>query len=227
MSAPALAPASAPAPAPGPEPAPEPLVDPPVAPEAAPTLASPLPPAADVPVAGSPRGRLVAVIVAAAVVAAALVTVWTLAERAAVRDRQAVLATLQTQLAAIPSPTAPTRRLLVLGADRRARVDAIAGALGGRVAWDRVMREVSAVLPADTWLTALSATAVTQLPAGGEPVRLEGYAKSQQAVALALSRLALLPDLTDVRLVRSARATVSGTQVVRFAIVAGVRRDGA
>ena len=69
--------------------------------------------------------------------------------RAEVRDREAVLATLQGQFAAIPSPTAPTRRLLALGADRRGRVGAIGAVLGDRVAWDRVLREVSAVLPVD------------------------------------------------------------------------------
>lgn len=159
--------------------------------------------------------------VAAAVVVGSLVVGWTYSERAAVRDRTAVLTTLRTQLAGIPSPTEPTLRLLTLGADRRARVDAIASALGGRVAWDRILREVSAVLPPDIWLTELTASATKP-----STVQLRGYAANQEGVALALSRLAIISDLSNVRLRRSERATVQGTQVVRFSIVTGVRTDG-
>ena len=162
-----------------------------------------------------------ALTVAAVLVVGALVAGWVTMERGAVRDRKAVLGTLRAQLAAIPSPTAPTRRLLVLGADRRARVDAIASALGNRVAWERILREVSAVLPSDLWLTGIVADA----GAGANGLRLRGYATDQAGVALALTRLALVPDLTAVRLERSERARLGGRQVARFSIVAAVRED--
>lgn len=167
-----------------------------------------------------PSNRAVALIVASVVVVASLVGAWTTVERAAVRDRAAVLETLQAQLAAIPSPTAPTRRLLLLGADRKARVDAIAAVLGSRVAWDRILREISAVLPDGVWLRNVDATALT---AGG--LRLRGYATSQQVVALALARLAIVPDFADVRLERTERATVQGRDEIRFSIVASVRTE--
>lgn len=163
--------------------------------------------------------RAVAAAVASLVVSGALVGVWALTERSSVRDRLAVRDTLARQLAAIPEPTAPTRRLLVLGADRRGRVDAIAAVLGSRAAWERILREVSSVLPQDAWLSSLDAGG-----SAGSTLRLTGYATSQQAVALSLSRLALVSDLADVRLERSVRATVQGRSVVRFSIRAGVRR---
>lgn len=162
--------------------------------------------------------RAVVLTVAVVIVVGALVGGWAAIERGTVRDRATVLTTLETQLAAIPSPTAPTRRLLVLGADRRARVDAIAAALADRIAWDRILREVSAVLPADVWLTRVEAAAVK----GADDLRLRGFATDQKGVALALTRLALLPDLADVRLERSERAQHQGRQVVRFAVVAAV-----
>lgn len=164
--------------------------------------------------------RTIAMAVAGMVVAGALVAAWAFTERAAVRDRRAVMTTLQNQLDGIPSPTAPTRRLLVLGADRRARVDAIATVLGSRVAWDRILREVSAVLPADAWLTDISADGGTT-----PQLHLRGYAKTSEAVALTLSRLGIVSDLTDVRLGRSDRVTVSGASVLRFSVTAGVRGE--
>ena len=42
---------------------------------------------------------------------------------------------------------------------RETRVLALSTALGGRVVWDRLLREVSQVLPSDVWITTLSATA--------------------------------------------------------------------
>ena len=173
----------------------------------------------------APSNRVVATLVAALAVSAALVAVWTLAQRGEVRDRVAVRDTLQARLDAIPAPNAPTRRLLVLGADRRGRVDAIASVLTARPAWERILREVSAVLPADAWLTGLE----TSTPAGAAAprLRLSGYAASQEAVARALARLGIVPDLRDVRLVRSERARIQGRAVVRFSLSAGLRTGAA
>jgi Tfp pilus assembly protein PilN len=167
--------------------------------------------------------RRVVLAVAGSIVIAAVAVGWALSDRAAVRDRQAVLGTLNTQLAAIPSPTAPTRTLLTLGADRRARVDAIAAVLGSRVAWDRILREVSAVLPDNVWLSELTTTGAGL--SGG--LRLRGYATRQQAVAATLARLGIVADLSNVRLERSQSARLQGRPVVRFSIVTSVRSEPA
>ena len=151
-------------------------------------------------------------------VVGALVGAFATTQRAAVRDRAAVLATLQNQLAAIPTPTSSTRRLLVLGVDRRGRLDAIAAILGSRVAWDRVLRDVSAVLPAEVWLTDL-----TVAESRASKLRLRGYATSQQGLALALARLGILAEVSSVRLERSERATIQGQQVVRFTAEVSLR----
>ena len=77
-------------------------------------------------------------------------------------------------LHAIPTPdTSKLQSQNALAADKQARVTALSAALTRRVAWDRVFRELSLVLPDDVWLVTVSAkapvpssTAVAPAPAG-------------------------------------------------------------
>ncbi len=73
------------------------------------------------------------------------------------------------ELAALPQPstdreTGVTDETLV--ADKSARITALSTALGSRVAWDRVLRQISQVLPRDVWLTSLASTAAPTTPTG-------------------------------------------------------------
>jgi len=81
-----------------------------------------------------------------------------------------------------------------------------------RIAWDRLLREVSLVMPSDVTLTSMTMTApVSTAPVpGAAPVTptsgatqgftIAGSAFSYDSVARLLSRLALVPDLSDVTL---------------------------
>lgn len=102
--------------------------------------------------------------------------------------------------------------------ERSDRVAALAAALDTRVPFDRVLREISYVLPEDTWLTQLTATAperVGLVPAGSAPpptstttaagVTIEGATYSHDAVARFLARLGIVPSLENVELTSSAR----------------------
>ena len=51
-----------------------------------------------------------------------------------------------------------------LASEQQLRIAALGAALQSRLVWDRVLREISAVLPADVWLTTMSAKA-PELPA--------------------------------------------------------------
>jgi hypothetical protein len=53
-----------------------------------------------------------------------------------------------------------------------------------------------------------------------------GYALSQDIVALALDRLALMPSLSDVSLQSTTRADVGNKKAVQFTIGANVRSAG-
>jgi Tfp pilus assembly protein PilN len=117
-----------------------------------------------------------------------------------------------------------------LAAQKGARVGALSAALGGRIAWDRVLRQVSLVLPEDVWLTNLSAlapTAASAPTAGSSSFTLTGSTYSQSGVARFLSRLTVIPDLTNVRLQSSASSLVNQRELVQFTILADVPPPGA
>jgi Tfp pilus assembly protein PilN len=156
-----------------------------------------------------------------------------------VKDKQAQLTQLKDELAAIPTPDASkVRTQNALVADKATRVQALNAALSRRVAWDRVFRELSLVLPDDVWLSTLSAKApmsssvatTTAAPAGASVAAteftLDGYTYSHAAVARLLSRLAVVPDLVNVQLQQSTLTKVGTAQVVHFVIAADVRTPG-
>jgi len=157
-----------------------------------------------------------------------------------VKDRKAELSSLQMQLAAIPTPDASkVRTQNALAADKQARVTALNAALSRRVAWDRVFRELSLVLPDDVWLATMSAKAPVSssvatppaAPSSGASVAatgitMDGYTYSQPAVARLLARLAVIPDLVNVQLQQSTLSKIGATPVVHFTIAADVRKPG-
>lgn len=174
-----------------------------------------------------------------------------------VNDDRATLKALQEELSSLPSPTEQPSQDAQLVEQHDQRVLALASALHARVAWDRILREISSILPEDVWLTALTAhspqsatpppaapapgtttdttettdtTATTTgaspapaAPAASDALSISGYTYSQEGVARFLSRLAVIPELSAVKLVQSAEATVSGRVVVKFSIEAGIR----
>src|ERR671930_1451145 len=139
---------------------------------------------------------IVIIPVVVAVVLTAAFSAMFLSASGKVKDRKAELSSLQLQLAAIPTPDASkVRTQNALAADEQARVTALGTALSRRVAWDRVFRELSLVLPDDVWLATLSAKAPVPSsvaeapgpPATGTSVAateftLDGYTYSHAAV---------------------------------------------
>jgi Tfp pilus assembly protein PilN len=165
-----------------------------------------------------------------------------------VSDRQSKLAGLRAEVAqaqaaaAVPSAARSTTQ------DHLA---AVTSAASGRIAWDAVLAELSRVMPAGSWLESLSAndgsasssttsssttssttSSSTSTPStsttGTAPTGfvVTGYALSQDIVALALDRLALMPSLSDVSLQSTTRADVGNKKAVQFTIGANVRSAG-
>lgn len=145
------------------------------------------------------------------------------------QDAQAELALLPTP-AEIEARTAPQRQL---AGERDQRLSALSSALTRRIAWDRVLRQISLVLPEDVWLKSFSATspvpagsATPAAPQPGQPptlLTIEGYTYSHDAVARLLTRLSVIPDLRNVWLQQSSRAALGRVQIVTFTILADVR----
>ena len=153
------------------------------------------------------------------------------------RDEQNQLDAINAQIAVIPPPPAPDTAGAGLATQEQARLTALSSALAKRVAWDRVLRNLSLVLPDDVWLSALTASspaspasAVVPVPAAGAPPTgfiLTGYTYSQAGVARLLSRLEVLPDLTNVQLLSSQRTKLGSQTVVQFTLAANIRTGAA
>jgi Tfp pilus assembly protein PilN len=166
-----------------------------------------------------------------------------------VNDNKAALKDAQDRLAALPVPKPETQPNPQLALQRDQRITALSSVLQGRLAWDRLLREISAVLPSDVWLATLSAHApqaatanpstattttttsesttttpqATTPAVSTEPLSLAGYTYSPEGVARFLARLAVIPELQDVKLIQSAETDVAGQTVYSFSIQATVR----
>jgi Tfp pilus assembly protein PilN len=158
-----------------------------------------------------------------------------------VSSKQATLDDLRVELEVIPKPAVVEEpgASLQLAGEESARLTALSTALAERVAWDRVLRQFALVLPDDVWLTSLNAVAPVAGAGTGAAATppaapaatptgftISGYTYSHEAVARLLSRLAVIPDLENVQLQRSA-VTAGTSKVVEFTVVAGVRNAGA
>ncbi len=153
-----------------------------------------------------------------------------------VAKEQRQLDSLQARVAALPpAPPGPTPAQTQLAGEHNTRVIALASAMSTRVAWDRVLREFSLVLPGDVWLTALDAQSPVSpsavdaaAPAAGPPTQfsIAGHTYSHDSVARLLSRLQVIPDLQAVTLVSSSTSQAGGQSVVQFQIVANIRTAG-
>jgi hypothetical protein len=107
---------------------------------------------------------------------------------------------------------------------------AITTAMSTRIAWDRILREFSLVLPSDVTLTGLTLTAppapvavVEGTPTAplAQGLSITGTAFSSDGVARLLSRLMLIPDLTDVTLSTSSPSV--GGSGAQFSISAAIK----
>jgi Tfp pilus assembly protein PilN len=152
-----------------------------------------------------------------------------------IASQQRKLDDLNRQYQALPpAPAGPSAVQQALAGDQNARLTALSTALGSRVAWDRVFREFSLVLPDDVWLTTLTAKSPIS-PAtnaasgsGGAPSQftVQGRTYSHDGVARLLSRLQVVPDLVNVQLVSSTLSKVGDQDVVEFSIAADLAVAG-
>lgn len=133
---------------------------------------------------------------------------------------------LQDQLGAFQQAQARQAAQLV-------RRGAVVGLVAGRVNWERLVRDLSAVMPRQVWLTNLKgetdpAAAATAPGAAVQPnvnnsvaprgIHLEGYAYTQGQVALLMARAAAVPGLGEPRLASSDVETRGERSVIHFII---------
>jgi Tfp pilus assembly protein PilN len=162
----------------------------------------------------------------AAVVTAVLVTLMLGAGGSVKQERQA-LDLINAELLALPKAEGQGSEPddSALAAEKAARIGALSTALGGRIAWDGVLRQISQVLPEDVWLSGLATTGAAA-PGGSAKLTLNGSTYSQDGVARFLSRISVLPALANVQLQTSAADPGATSRIVQFVIVADVKAPG-
>ena len=143
-----------------------------------------------------------------------------------VDSRRAELARLQVETQAAQARATQLGDFGSFAALKEERLAAVRRLAGGRVDWERLMRELAHVLPDGVWLKDVQAdggaapSAAEPAAAGGvsataapdgPTLSLEGCAPSQEAVAAALVRLRELDRARDVNLSRSARVEGEGS----------------
>jgi Tfp pilus assembly protein PilN len=143
------------------------------------------------------------------VLVTAVLALMFLSASSTVSHQRTALEQAQAEYSAIPAPPPPSPVDSKLPAERQTRVSALATALGQRVAWDRLLREVSQVVPSDVWLLTLNALAPSIAPvevAGSalpQGFTVTGCTYSQDSVARFLARLDVVPDLSAMTLGKS------------------------
>jgi Fimbrial assembly protein (PilN) len=141
-----------------------------------------------------------------------------------VSSAQKALNAAKIQLAATPLPPntpSVTPPPAAVAQQMQPRLDAVSSVISTRIAWDRILREFSLVLPPGIQVQSLSlaepAGATTTQTATG--FQLTGVTYTYDDVARLLSRMALIPDLSGVSL-KSSGITQN---VVSFEIDADVK----
>lgn len=180
---------------------------------------------------------------AAALIAAGAVGFIAHSESSSVASKQRNLDELKVQLshvqASVPSTNAATAALL---SSRDARLTALDAVLKSRVPWQTMLRQISLVLPADTWLDGLTlnapltgdaAAAAASAPTGATAaapaptdVVITGYTSSAAALARVLQRLSVVPSLSDVTLTTSQAVQRGKKTVFQFSISAALATPG-
>jgi Tfp pilus assembly protein PilN len=167
------------------------------------------------------------------VLAASLLAVGFVSANGTVTSREQELAGLEQELAVSKRAAKPKPAQTTMNAERDQRFTALSGAMAERLAWDRILREVSLVLPEDVWLSSLAAgsgaEATSAPPAGAQSaqnVTFSGFTYSQESVARLMNRLDLVPEFGDVKLQQSSVTTVGTQQIYSFTVLADVINGG-
>jgi Tfp pilus assembly protein PilN len=195
------------------------------------TTSSRLPKGAAIPVAGA----------AAALVAAGAVGFLAHAESSTIATKQRSLDDLKAQLSRAQANAPSTNSAAAaLFSSRDARLSALDAALKSRVPWQTMLRQISAILPADTWVDGLTlnspvaadpaaaaaAPAATGAAAAPTDVVITGYTSSAASLARVLQRLSVVPSLSDVTLTTSQSIKRGSKDVFQFSISAAVATPG-
>jgi Tfp pilus assembly protein PilN len=172
----------------------------------------------------------------AGVLLASVLAVAFFSASSSVDERERELAAVEEQVAVVRTETEKGKAKQSqprIAAERDQRLAALNAALAERLAWDRVLGDVSLVMPDDVWLSKLTAGGAGEAADGSEAaaatgitLTFSGFTYSQESVARLLTRLGLAPELENVRLQQSSVTEVGEKEVFGFTVLADVRGPG-
>jgi hypothetical protein len=155
---------------------------------------------------------------------------------------QLELASLATHKHATPKPShantpiTPIVPSPAVTAEEASWLSAVSTDLSQRIAFDRILRDVSLVIPDDITLTSMTLTAplaVAAIPGVPPPTTAQGFViagttYSYEGVARLLTRLDLVPDLSGVTLTSTGSGGTAGSTggaagAVQFSITASIK----
>ena len=145
-----------------------------------------------------------------------------LIQTARVSSAQKKLNAAKIQLAATPLPPKTpevTPPPAAVAQQMQPRLAAVSNVISSRIAWDRILREFSLVLPPGIQVQSLALTSPSAITASAQGFDLIGLTFTYDDVARLLSRMALIPDLSNVTL----KSSGINQGVVSFEITADVK----
>jgi Tfp pilus assembly protein PilN len=186
------------------------------------------------------RGLLWAILILVAVVVAlGLVYVW---QNGQVNDKQAELDGLTAETAAVQQQAAALAPYAAIQTTRTNMTQTAKGIYASRVPWSTILQEVSLVIPENVRLQSLSGTVpATMLPGPAVPpaadtaaavtpdITFTGTTYTHKDVAEFMTRLGLIPQLSNIQLASSTGAAATSTTgttatpTVTFTVTATLR----
>ena len=190
------------------------------------------------------RGLLWAILILVAIVVAlGLVYVW---QNSQVTDKQAELDGLTAQVAAVQQQALALRPYAEIQTTRTAMTQTAKGIYDSRVPWSTILQEISLVIPENVRLQSLTGTVpATMLPGPAVPavagaaataatadLTFTGTSYTHKDVAEFMTRLGLIPQLSNVQLASSTGVAAvaatdttgaTGTPTVTFTVTASLR----
>ncbi|HEY4412959.1 MAG TPA: PilN domain-containing protein [Gaiellaceae bacterium] len=145
-----------------------------------------------------------------------------LVQTARMSSAQKTLNAAKIQLAATPLPPKTpevTPPPPAVAQQMQPRLAAVSNVISSRIAWDRILREFSLVLPPGIQVQSLALTAPSVVTASAQGFDLIGLTFTYDDVARLLSRMALIPDLSNVTL----KSSGINQGVVSFEITADIK----
>jgi Tfp pilus assembly protein PilN len=139
-------------------------------------------------------------------------------QRSQVSSKQDELAGLQAQTAAVQAQIAALQPYAQIEAARTTMTETTKSIYGSRVNWSTVFEQVSLVIPENVRLNTMNCVVpATMLPGAAADagtstadVTFTGLTYTPDDVATFMTRLGLIPQLTDIQLTSSTRTTASG-----------------